>query len=114
MLVYGNPTWTEDPRAKLARLAEALQRLAGMPAGIERHSVLVAVFIEAGELVPIGYVQDGRSLGQSRSSTGRPSSAVPIELLAVRGIIEYASVRFTKGECGFRAVLNRSATSAAK
>ncbi len=51
MHAYGDLSQTEDPREKLARLAEGLRRLAGMPAGIGRHGALVAAFIEAGELV---------------------------------------------------------------
>jgi hypothetical protein len=49
MLVYGDRVRTEDPRAKLERLAQDLRALAGQPPGIERHGRLVALFIEASE-----------------------------------------------------------------
>ena len=50
MLVYGDPTRTEDARAKLAGIARALRDVQAMPAGIARHGALAAAFIEAGEL----------------------------------------------------------------
>ncbi len=50
MLVYGDPTRTEDARAKLSAIALALRDVGAMPAGIARHGALVAAFIEVGEL----------------------------------------------------------------
>ena len=50
MLVYGDQSRTENPRDAIRRLEEALRRLGGMPAGIERHAALVAALIDAGEL----------------------------------------------------------------
>jgi hypothetical protein len=50
MLVYGDPSRTENPRDVVERLGEMLRRLGHMPAGIERHAVLVAALIDAGEL----------------------------------------------------------------
>ncbi len=50
MLVYGDAARVEDPRDRLAALAEALGRIPGMAAGIARHAALVAVLIDAGEL----------------------------------------------------------------
>ncbi len=50
MLVYGDQSRTEDARAKLAGIARALRDAEAMPAGIARHGVLAAAFIEAGEL----------------------------------------------------------------
>jgi len=50
MYVYGDLIRTECPWEKLGGIAGMLWRLAGMPAGIERHGALVAALIEAGEL----------------------------------------------------------------
>ncbi|MFH5923590.1 hypothetical protein [Roseomonas xinghualingensis] len=50
MLVYGDAPRREDPRRKLAELANALRELASLPPGICRHSALAAALIEAGEL----------------------------------------------------------------
>src|SRR4051812_2031524 len=50
MLVYGDQTRTENPRDAISSLGEALRRLARMPAGVERHTALVAALIDAGEL----------------------------------------------------------------
>ena len=50
MLVWDDQVRIECPREKLGRLCEALEALAGMAPGIERHGALVAALIEAGEL----------------------------------------------------------------
>src|SRR4051812_31776803 len=50
MLVYGDQSRTENPRDVVERLREMLRRLGSMPTGIERHAVLVAALIDAGEL----------------------------------------------------------------
>jgi hypothetical protein len=50
MLVYGDAVRIEDPREKLAGIADALEQALRMPAGLGRHGALVAAFIEAGEL----------------------------------------------------------------
>lgn len=50
MLVYGDQSRTENPCDVVERLRETLRRLGRMPAGIERHAVLVAALIDAGEL----------------------------------------------------------------
>src|SRR5919106_2176446 len=50
MLVYGDAVRTEDPREKLAGIANALEQAVRMPAGVRRHGALVAVFVDAGEL----------------------------------------------------------------
>ncbi|MBA3541419.1 MAG: hypothetical protein H0T79_17540, partial [Deltaproteobacteria bacterium] len=49
MLVYGDQMWTRDPRAALERLRAALDDVDAR-LGLARHTALVAVFIEAGEL----------------------------------------------------------------
>jgi hypothetical protein len=49
MLVYGDHSRRVSTRGTLDGIAKSLQRLAGMPPGIERHGELVAIFIETGE-----------------------------------------------------------------
>ena len=51
MLVWGDQVRMEDPREKLACLEKALHEVADAPVGIERHALLVAALVEAGELV---------------------------------------------------------------
>lgn len=51
MLVYGDHPRIEDARAFAARMLDAERRAATLPPGIARHAELVAVFIEAGELM---------------------------------------------------------------
>ena len=51
MLVWGDQVRVEDPREKLACLEKALHEVADAPVGIERHALLVAALVEAGELV---------------------------------------------------------------
>ncbi|TDH62589.1 hypothetical protein E2C06_10635 [Dankookia rubra] len=50
MLVYGDRQHTADPRALHAAIAARLARAATLPPGLERHAVLAAALIEAGEL----------------------------------------------------------------
>lgn len=50
MLVYGDQSRIENPRDAFERLDEMLRGLGRLPAGIERHAVLVAALIDAGEL----------------------------------------------------------------
>ena len=50
MLVYGETTWTGDPRARIAGLDALLREVAGKAPGILRHGALAAALIEAGEL----------------------------------------------------------------
>jgi hypothetical protein len=69
MLVWSDQVRLECPYEKLGHLAEALRRLAGMSAGIERHAALVAVLIEAGELaqglVDAQFEKAGRDAGST-------------------------------------------------
>jgi hypothetical protein len=51
MLVYGDIETVETVGAKQAAIADLLHEIRAMPAGIERHGVLVAAFISTGELV---------------------------------------------------------------
>jgi hypothetical protein len=50
MLVYGDAEAQEQPTEKLARLRGFLAESEAAPAGIERHGLVVAALIEAGEL----------------------------------------------------------------
>ena len=50
MLVYGDALRRQDPRRMLESIRETLRGAGAMPAGIARHSALVAALIEAGEL----------------------------------------------------------------
>ncbi|MCR0982868.1 hypothetical protein [Roseomonas populi] len=50
MIVYGDGPRREDPRAKLAILADLLRGLSAEPPGLARHAALVGALIEAGEL----------------------------------------------------------------
>jgi hypothetical protein len=51
MLVYGDHEERCDPRQRLGQLNRELTRVGGMAAGVERHSSLVAILVEAGQLV---------------------------------------------------------------
>jgi hypothetical protein len=50
MLVYGDVPRQEAPRAKLAALARALREVQTLPPGLDRHAMLAAALIDAGEL----------------------------------------------------------------
>ena len=50
MLVYGETTWTGDPRARIAGLDALLREGADAAPGILRHGALTAALIEAGEV----------------------------------------------------------------
>lgn len=51
MLFYGDAARSESPRDKMAWIARRLRELRDIPPGIARHGSLVAVLIEAGELL---------------------------------------------------------------
>ena len=51
MLVYGDRSETADPEKLLSTIGESLAAVAAMPAGLERHSRLIAALIETGRLV---------------------------------------------------------------
>src|SRR5690348_14609071 len=51
MLVYGDQSETIDPRERLAEIGDQLARASKMPAGLGRHSSLVAALIAAGQLL---------------------------------------------------------------
>jgi hypothetical protein len=51
MLVYGDVECTQTVGAKQARIEALLTEANRLPAGVERHGVLVTAFIHAGELV---------------------------------------------------------------
>ena len=51
MLVYGDQSETIDPRERLAEIGEQLARVSKTPAGLGRHSSLVAALIAAGQLL---------------------------------------------------------------
>ena len=51
MLVYGDRSETVDPRRRLETIAKAAERLRVMPPGIDRHSALVSVLIDTGQLL---------------------------------------------------------------
>lgn len=50
MLVYGDAKRVEDPREKIARIREGLERLAALELPIERHATVADLLVEAGEL----------------------------------------------------------------
>ncbi|MDQ4135442.1 MAG: hypothetical protein M3158_04605, partial [Pseudomonadota bacterium] len=50
MLVYGDPSRRVSARAAIESIGEALRRVAAMPPGLERHSELVAAFIDLAAL----------------------------------------------------------------
>ena len=58
MLVYGGGASRQSAAEVIARMGHDMQRAAGMPAGLARHSLLVTLLIEAGMLAQ--GVADGR------------------------------------------------------
>jgi len=49
--VYGDRERVEDPRERLAAIERRLSEAAAARAGLERHAWLVALLVDAGELV---------------------------------------------------------------
>ncbi|MBX6744012.1 MAG: hypothetical protein IRY87_18405 [Acetobacteraceae bacterium] len=83
MLLYGDAVRAECPRRKLAAIADACARVAGMPAGVGRHAALVAGFIEAGELAQGIADAEFRGSGQDRPSPGQDAAMALLLRLAV-------------------------------
>lgn len=93
MLVYGDAARTECPHGKLAAIADAFERIAGMPAGIGRHAALVAAFIDTGELAQ--GIADAEFLG---SGQDRPS---PAQDAAMAVLLRLARALRLSWESGF-------------
>ena len=84
MLVWGDQVRIENPEEKLGRVGGALHQLATIPAGIERHSALVAAFIEAGELAQgVADSQLTAAGCDARSAADRAAMALLTKIAAV-------------------------------
>ena len=84
MLVWGDQVRIENPEEKLGRVEGALHQLATIPAGIERHSALVAAFIEAGELAQgVADSQLTAAGCDARSAADRAAMALLTKIAAV-------------------------------
>jgi hypothetical protein len=93
MFVWGDQVRLESPHETLGQVWEALQQLARSPAGIECHAALVAVLIEAGELV--------QGLADARSLEAGCETGSAVEIAAMALLARVASAVRASWESGF-------------
>jgi hypothetical protein len=93
MLVYGDAVRTEDTREKIAGIADALEQVARMRAGVGRHGALVAVFVDAGELA--------QGIADADFHDRRQDARSPAHDAAMALLMQLAQAIWTSWDSGF-------------
>ena len=96
MLVYGDHSRRVSPRDRLLDLERERSSLASMPAGLERHSALVGIFIELAGIVQ--GVADARFAEKGRDAIW------PEERQLMRELVDLAEALLLSWDGGFPAV----------
>ena len=96
MLVYADHDRVEDPRAALGRIANAVLPLDAQPPSLERHSALVSLFIEAGELA--------QGLADQAFEANGEDDETPIDVAATALLMALARSVASSWDSGFQRV----------
>ena len=94
MLVYGENSWTGDPRRRLSGLADCLTAIEAETLGIRRHELLVAALIEAGEIAQGIADADFYRYGEDRGSEAQAA--------AMRLLMTLSRAVWTSWRSGFK------------